>query len=188
MRGGELLVAPAVADGDAEFLEPVEKLCEFLVGKCAAGDAFIQQERADECLAVVDRERDGAAEGLEFAADLAVTTDFGAIGAEDAAMLREVPPEAAGETEREVLHERGVVPDGVCGAQPLVVGRGRAVRGERAGLAEKDGGAVHAKGLAKLLDGVADEFADVQAVDEERGKMAECIEAAAWRVRGGEGG
>ena len=47
VRGGELLVAPAVADGDAELLEPVEKLGELLVAESAAGDALIEQQRAD---------------------------------------------------------------------------------------------------------------------------------------------
>ena len=50
--------------------------------------------------------------------------------------------------------------------QCLLAG-GRAIRGERAGLSEKHGGAIHAEGFAKLLDGVAHQFADIQAMDEE---------------------
>ena len=156
---------PAVAKCDTEFFEPVEKLREFLVAEAAAGDALINDEDAEQHFTIMNGERDDAAERGEFLTYFARGAGLGRVGAEDACVLVKVVADAVGKAERKFLNQSRLVSDGVSGAQPVVVGRWRAVRGERAGFAEENCGAIDAECFAELLECGAEKFARVEAVD-----------------------
>ena len=53
---GELVVQPGVADGEPDFLEHVEDEREFLVGVGFAGQPLVEDDHAEQRLAVEDRE------------------------------------------------------------------------------------------------------------------------------------
>ena len=96
MPGRKLLMPPAIAKGGPEFLEPMEEVEEFFVAEGSSGNTFIEKEDADKSVPLHNWDRNGAAENLKFAHDLAAGERFVACAAQDAAVAVKVRPEAAG--------------------------------------------------------------------------------------------
>src|SRR5690606_8963172 len=83
--GGELVVQPAVFDGQAELFHEVEEELEFLVAEAQSGETTAEHGDAEQAFAVEDGDGDLAAEDFEFALRLR-REEVGRIGLEDAAV------------------------------------------------------------------------------------------------------
>lgn len=79
-----------------------------------AGEAFIEDEEAEEGLSIEDGDGDCRSEKLEFFGDFAALESLGGGGLEDASMAVKVGTDAMVERERKVLEE-GVVVAHRCG-------------------------------------------------------------------------
>ena len=103
-----------VLNGETDLLEHMEDEGEVLVVEGVAGEAFIEDEEAEEGLSVEDGDGDCRSEKLEFFGDFAALESLGGGGLEDASMAVKVGTDAMVERERKVLEE-GVVVAHRCG-------------------------------------------------------------------------
>ena len=101
-----------VLNGETDLLEHVEDEGEVVVVEGVTGEAFIEDEEAEEGLSVEDGDGDGGTEELEFFGDFAGLEGLRGGGLEDAAVAVKVGADAMVEGEGEVEEEGVIVAHG----------------------------------------------------------------------------
>jgi len=101
-----------VLNGETDLLEHMEDQGEVLVVEGVTGEAFIEDEEAEEGLSVEDGDGDGGTEELEFFGDFAGLESLWGGGLEDATVAVKVGADAMIEGEREVEEEGVIVAHG----------------------------------------------------------------------------
>ena len=101
-----------VLNGETDLLEHMEDEGEVLVVEGVTGEAFIEDEEAEEGLSVEDGDGDGGTEKLEFFGDFAALESLWGGGLEDAAVAVKVGADAVVEGEGEEAEEGVIVGHG----------------------------------------------------------------------------
>lgn len=182
--GGELLVEPDIAEGEAEGFEEVEDEFQFGVGERFAGEAAVEDGDADEGFAVGDGDGDLDAEEFELLLHGGVGEDFAGVASEDAAMAEEVAADAGFGAELEVFEEALGESDCAGGVEETFCGAGAWIDEGAAGGAEEDGGAIDAEDFAELQEELFEESFGAERVAEDGGEIAEGVQAGAGGGRG----
>ena len=101
-----------VLNGETDLLEHVEDEGEVVVVEGVTGEAFIEDEEAEEGLSVEDGDGDGGTEELEFFGDFAGLEGLRGGGLEDATVAVKVGADAMVKGEGEVVEEGVIVAHG----------------------------------------------------------------------------